>query len=127
MLLGSSFARLDEHLLGGGECFLCLLLLHASRGFASFLYQYRGLRIGLQDDFVALGLGLSQFGFDLLRVSESLCDLHLPLCQHFQNWLISEAMQNNADDGETDDLSQQMRPVNAKRICDLLNLPWTLR
>ena len=93
----------------------------------SFLNEFGGLGIGLQQDFLALGLCLGQLSSYLFCVGKPLSDLTPSLFQHLEDRLIGEPIKNKADDGEADDLGNQMRPVHAEGIRKLLDLTRAIR
>ena len=54
-------------------------------------------------------------------------DLLPPRLEHLQDRLVGEPVEHGADDAEADDLRQQVRPVDAERPGDLLELAAALR
>ena len=71
---------------------------------------------------MALGLDAGQLGLDLLGVGEAARDLLPPGLEDLQDRLVGEQVQHGAHDAEADDLRDEMRPVDAERAGDLLDL-----
>ena len=127
VFLRRCLTRLDQDLLTSSDCLLRFLLPHSCGGSVSFLNQFGRLTIGLQQDLLALVRRFLQFGGYLLRVGKSLSNLSSSLFQHLEDRLVGEPLEKKADDGEADDLGNQMRPVHAKGIRELLDLSSAIR
>src|SRR6185369_4376842 len=127
VLLDGGLTRLDDDLFGDSDGLLSLLLLHAGGRGVRFLDQFGRLRVGLQHGFPTLGFGLGEFSLYFFRACNSRSDLLTPLLQHFENWLVGISMKKKTDNGEADDLGNQMRPIHTKRPRNLFDLPPTLR
>src|SRR5437764_10721544 len=68
-------------------------------------------------------LGPLQFDSDLFAVCNSLSDLLPAIFQHFEYRFVSKAMQKDTHNAETYNLRNEMRPIDAKGVRNLLKLP----
>ena len=123
VILGGSFAGLGDDLFRGGDGLLRFLLLHACSSSASLFNELAGLGIGLNEDFLALGFGVSQLGFDFFSVGEAVGDALAARFEHSEDALVSEQVQAKTNDAKADRLSNEVRPIHTKLFGDLFNLP----
>src|SRR4051794_17282426 len=100
-------------LLGGSDGFLGFLLLHASRGSTGFLNELIGLSIGLGQDFLALDLGSRELSLNFFGIGEAFSNACAALFEHVNDRLICEPLEQESYNTKADDLTDQVRPINA--------------
>ena len=92
---------LADDLLGGGDGLLGFLLLDPRGCGAGLLDQLGGLGVGLRQNFLPLRFGAGQLGFDLLGVGQAFGDALAALFKHGQDALVSEEIEQDADDAKS--------------------------
>ena len=121
-----AFGRLvrpDEDLFGGGDGLPRLLGLDARRRGAGFLDQLlaRPRRPWPGSSWRSASIRASSaLIFSALARPSAICCA--PGLEDLQDRLVGEQIEHGADDAEADDLRQEVRPVDAERAGDLLDL-----
>jgi len=116
VVLGGSFTRFGDDLLGGGDGLLGFLLLDAGGGGAGFFDKFGGLRVCFLKGLALQSFSASEFGFDLFGVCQALGDTLAPLLEHCEDGLVSETIKQKGNEAKANDLSEEMRLVQAERL-----------
>ena len=114
VLAHGGLVRPGDDLLGRGRRLPRFLRLQPCRRRPCVLDELPALGICPGQHLPALDLDRGQLRLDLLGVRQPPGDLLPPRRQHLEDRLVGEQVQHPADDGEADDLSEEVRPVDAE-------------
>ena len=98
---------------GGGDGLLRLDLAHARGGNPRLLDQLVRLVAGLGQNRPAIGLGLGEFGFDLVGIDHGLGDFLPARFEHGGNAPVGKPPQHEENEGKTDRLREQDSPLDS--------------
>src|SRR5215204_2658674 len=127
MLSLGGLVGLGENVLRRRVRLLRALRIDSRRGGTRLTNDHLGFGMCLGEDFATLRLGLGELGADLFRIRQAVRDLLTALLEHLEDGPIGQPVQQRTDDGEAERLGDQMRPCDAKRGGDPLDLTRTLR